>query len=336
GYAAWCRDLAGRATGGFAIGTEAYEALLRDREVTQYTGESLRAMGDELYAETEAKLAEAAKALGDEDWRATLGRLRREHPGGGDEVLAAYREQVSRARSAVVASGIVTVPEGEVLDVVPTPDFARPTLPFAAYLDGPAFGEDSKHGRFWVTLPAEGAALEEQLAAHPTAGIQSIVVHEAYPGHHLQSAKAASHGSMVRKHLWSSALVEGWGLYSEGLMAELGFIASPEARFLQLADLLLRAARVGVDVGLATGSLSYEQGVELLASRAGLARPQAEAEVLRYTLEPVQASTYAIGRKAILDMRVRARERGWGMKDFHDRLLGAGALPPKLLEDELF
>ena len=59
--------------------------------------------------------------------------------------------------------------------------------------------------------------------------------------------------------------------------------------------------------------------------------PNAIAEVRRYTLTPTQPSSYALGREAILGLREKARAKGWGMRFFHDKLLGAGSLPPKLL-----
>jgi uncharacterized protein (DUF885 family) len=67
----------------------------------------------------------------------------------------------------------------------------------------------------------------------------------------------------------------------------------------------------------------------------GLEPPNAVAEVRRYTLTPLQPSSYALGRAAILDLRAKARAAGWGMRLFHDRLLGAGSLPPRLLALDL-
>jgi uncharacterized protein (DUF885 family) len=115
-------------------------------------------------------------------------------------------------------------------------------------------------------------------------------------------------------------MVEGWGLYVEELMTELGYLDSPQTRLLRLKDLLWRAARVNVDVGLATGAMSFDEAVRFMVERARLEPPNAVAEVRRYTLTPLQPSSYALG---------------WGMRLFHDRLLGAGSLPPRLLEKDL-
>ena len=90
-----------------------------------------------------------------------------------------------------------------------------------------------------------------------------------------------------------------------------------------------------VDVGLATGEMTFDEAVRFMVERAALEQPNAVAEVRRYTLSPLQPSSYALGRAAILDLRTRAIAKGWGMRLFHDKLLNAGSLPPKLLARDI-
>jgi uncharacterized protein (DUF885 family) len=171
----------------------------------------------------------------------------------------------------------------------------------------------------------------DRLEGHPRAGIAVIACHEGYPGHHLQLTVAADHTSLARRALRSNLMVEGWGLYVEELMTELGYLDQPDTKLLRLKDLLWRAARVVVDVGLSTGEMTFDEAVSYMVERPRLEPPNALAEVRRYTLTPTQPSSYALGRQSILDLRERARGKGWGMRLFHDRLLAAGSLPPKLL-----
>jgi hypothetical protein len=106
-----------------------------------------------------------------------------------------------------------------------------------------------------VTLPPASdppSVRRERLLGHPRAGIPVIACHEGYPGHHLQLSRAADLPSPARKSVRSNVFIEGWGLYVEELMTEIGYLGSPETRLLRLKDLLWRAARVLVDVGLAT------------------------------------------------------------------------------------
>ena len=162
-----------------------------------------------------------------------------------------------------------------------------------------------------------------------------IACHEGYPGHHLQLTVSADNSSLARKSLRSNLMVEGWGLYVEELMTELGYLDAPATRLLRLKDLLWRAARVMVDVGLSTGEMTFDEAVAFMVDKPRLESPNAIAEVRRYTLNPLQPSSYALGRAAIIDLRDRAKAAGWGMRVFHDRLLAAGSLPPKLLAMDL-
>jgi uncharacterized protein (DUF885 family) len=118
-------------------------------------------------------------------------------------------------------------------------------------------------------------------------------------------------------------------------MTEIGYLDSPETRLLRFKDLLWRAARVTVDVGLSTGEMSFDEAVAFMVERPKLEEPNAIAEVRRYTLTPTQPSSYALGRAAILDLRAKARAKGWGMKFFHEKILNAGSLPPRLLAQEV-
>jgi uncharacterized protein (DUF885 family) len=336
-YASWLRDdLMRRARGSFAIGRDAFDALLRDRELLPYDAVTLRKWGEELYAETAAKLLDAARALGDTEWRDSVDRLRKEHP-SEEELVAAYRTDMERSREATGVAALASFPSGESLTVEPMPDFARPTLPYAAYVQPGPF-ERSRRGRFWVTLPAPGepdTVRQERLSGHPRKGIPVIACHEGYPGHHLQLATAADHPSIARKAIRSNVFIEGWGLYVEELMTELGFLDDPETRLLRLKDLLWRAARVSVDVGLSTGELGFEQAVNFMMQGPKLERPNAVGECRRYTLDPLQPSSYALGRAAILDLRSRAQRKGLGMRAFHDALLGCASIPPALAAAEL-
>jgi len=336
-YASWLRDdLMRRARGSFAVGADAFEALLREKELLPYDITTLRQLGQELYRDTESRLAAAARALGDGDWRATVARLRQDHP-SEDELVPTYRMEMERSREATATAQLATFAHGESLEVEAMPDFSRSTYPYAAYV-GPGPFERSRHGRFWVTLPlaTEPAAVRtERLEGHPRKGIAIIACHEGYPGHHLQLGIAADRGSLARKTVRSSVFIEGWGLYVEELMTELGYLSDPETGLLRLKDLLWRAARVIVDVGLSTGEMSFEQAVKFMIEGPKLERPNAVGEVRRYTLNPLQPSSYVLGRSSILDLRERAKRAGWGMREFHDRLLAGGSLPPVLAAREV-
>jgi uncharacterized protein (DUF885 family) len=121
-------------------------------------------------------------------------------------------------------------------------------------------------------------------------------------------------------------------------MLEQGFCLDPHARLFHLRDLLWRAARVVVDVGLQTGRMTFMQAVDFLGQQALMPRAAALSEVKHYTLVPTLPLGYLVGHLAILEIRSEAEKRlgaRFELPEFHHRLLGCGAIPPNLIRQEL-
>lgn len=168
--------------------------------------------------------------------------------------------------------------------------------------------------------------------------------HEGFPGHHLQVGTAVMQkDKMSRFHrtvIWYSGAGEGWALYAERLMDELGFFEKPEYRLGLLASQLFRSVRVVVDIGcqleleipdhapLHRGETwDYERAVDYMEKIGLQARDVAESEVLRYLGWWGQAISYKVGEREILGMREHARAReDFDQKEFHRRMLEAGAI----------
>jgi hypothetical protein len=178
----------------------------------------------------------------------------------------------------------------------------------------------------------------ERLRSHHRAWIPIIAVHEAYPGHHVQALKANENPRLLRKVVKESIFGEGWGLFCEELMYEQGFLKGDDVRLTQLRNRLWRAARVIIDVGIHTGSMTVEEGVQFLVDAVRFERYAAEIEVGMYTRRPTMVLGYLIGMMEIQDMR-EAYARKFGApakpKDFYDKLLRIGSLPPALVRAEL-
>ncbi len=333
GFARWLdEELAPRAVGRFAIGREAWETQLRYAHGLHYTAEELLAYGEWLKRRTEEALSEVAGEIAaGRHWRDVAESLKAEHP-AADELIDAYAGAMARARAFVEERGLATIPGAETLEVTATPEFLRPLIPYAAY-QPPAAHEVNQTGLFFVTPPGDGDA-EQRLRDHSRFGITVTALHEAYPGHHLQLLRSNRAESEPRRVFFTSVFAEGWALYCEELMWEQGFYTDPRERLLQLKDLLWRACRVVVDVGLHVHGWSVERAVDYMVSEAGLERPNAEIEVRRYCASPTQPMSYAVGKREILRLRDRYRVRtgnGFRLHDFHDRLLSWGTIPPPLV-----
>lgn len=172
----------------------------------------------------------------------------------------------------------------------------------------------------------------------------STAYHEGFPGHHLQVGTAMTlKENLSRAHrvwIWYSGYGEGWALYTERLMDELGFFERPEYLLGMLASQQLRACRVVIDIGchlglripaqsaVAPGEIwGYDAAVETLHKVAGIPLDVSHSEIKRYLGWPGQAISYKVGEREILRLRQEARDRDgsrFDLKDFHRRLLGWG------------
>ena len=334
------RELLAREDGDYAIGREAFDYLLRRSHMLPYDAVDLSEFAAEMIESTQAQLEQVASEIDTGTaWPELVSRLKDEHP-GAEGLIGEYRSQMERARRFVVERGLVSIPAGEDLRVVETPEFERATIPYAAYIPPAAF-EQRQEGIFWVTpvgeVPDEETH-EELLRGHGTWGIPVTALHEGYPGHHLQFCHANAIESVPRRMFWTTVFLEGWALYCEEMMEAEGFLDDPRQRLLRLKDQLWRACRVAVDVGLHCFGMSLDEAVEMMVNTAHLERPNAKVEATRYTLTPTQPMSYQIGKREILALRrdvESAEGESFDLRRFHDRLLSYGSIPVSLIRAEM-
>jgi uncharacterized protein (DUF885 family) len=328
------------ASGRFAVGRSLFEFLLRVQHGIDLDADALHDFGTAQVSRCQELLEQAARDVDPRrSWQDLVARWKDDHPTERD-FLAEYRREVERAREFVRSRGLATLPEGEELRVVETPSFQTTVTPFAAYM-APAPFERDKEGFLWVTPPPAGASPEvrsRMLQDHLRPSIPSTVVHETYPGHHLQLSVACRIPSRVRRCIGTSVLVEGWAFYCEEMMAEQSYYRDPRSRVLMFKDQLWRACRVVIDVGLQTRGMTVDQAAAMLHDVARLESPSASAEVLRYTRTPTQPMSYSMGKQAILDLREDVRRRlgpAFDLGAFHDRFLSFGSIPIGLIRGRM-
>ncbi len=212
----------------------------------------------------------------------------------------------------------------------------------AAHYVGPS--EDfSRPGSVWY--PVEG---RDHI---PLYGEITTAYHEGFPGHHLQvGVQNTLHDELSRYHrslVWYPGSGEGWALYAEQLMGELGYLERPEYRVGLLGSQLMRSARVAIDIGIHLDlpipddvtfhpgeSWTFELAHELMCTRGSLSQDEATSEILRYMGWPGQAISYKVGEQAILDLREEWRTAGdFDPKLFHSTVLGVGSVGLDLLRE---
>lgn len=334
------KEVLPRSNGRFSAGRELFEFLLANDYFVPENADQILALGKKVYEGTQKEMDVVAKRIDPsaKGWPEVVARLKAKHP-TADELLGSYRAEVKRAREFLVQKDAVELPPGDALEVHETPPFLRTTIT-AAYDQSPPF-DPTTNGFFFVTPIDKTASAKEQekmLREHDFGDQVNTTVHETYPGHHLQLSFARRHPSVVRKACSTAVFAEGWALYSEELMAELGYYTD-EQRLLQLEWTLVRAARVIIDVGLHVGNMTFEDAVKMLTDEVHLEKPLALSEVKRYTLSPTQPLSYLLGRQEIFEMRERYKVgegAKYSLKRFHTEILSRATVPPSLMAKEIF
>lgn len=327
-YATWLEGTLADATDAFAIGRDRHDALVALRAFDGLDADDILELGwEQLATEKAARVAAAREVDPDATEAEVVDRIKSDHPADFEGALLAYRESVIRARTHLLQHDLVSIPLDERLDVIPTPEFLRNVVPFAAYFAPATFDADAKG--IYVVTPSVGndpSAMRE----HNHASVSNTSVHEAYPGHHLQLDVARRHPSLTRLMTDAPEFVEGWGMYSELMMREHGFDDGPRFRVMLHTDAIWRACRIILDVRLHRGEIGVDEAVDFMVEHTSFERANARAEVKWYTYRPTYPLSYLLGRTLLLQLRADEQRRlgdAFSLKGFHDTLLRNGSLP---------
>lgn len=308
-----------------------YAQCLRSATTTTLDADTIHALGRSEIARLEQAIATLAAQLGYRgpvadfwawyDRRPELRPFRTEA-----EVLAAYRALQQRIE-AKMPSLFHQLPKAR-LEIQPEPALTRDTAS-DSYHEPAADG--SRPGVFHVVI--------RNPAAYDTTGMATLLLHEGQPGHHHQIALAQELPlTRLQRFTANNAFAEGWALYAETLGHALGVYDTPDAQLGHLRDAMLRAVRLVVDTGLHARGWSREQAIALLQRHTGSSAHDARAQIERYMVWPGQATSYTIGRLRIEAARDRAQAvlgSGFLLADFHQQVLGDGALPLSVLDEKI-
>ena len=327
-YANWLEGTLADGTDDWAIGREKHDEMVGLRAFDGLDADAILALGWERLEEERAARAAAAREIdADADEMTVIDRVKSDQPADFDAALEAYRDAMHRARRHLVERDLVTVPDDERIDVVPTPEYLRNVVPFAAYFEPAAFDRDPKG--IYIVTPSVGGD-PNAMREHNFSSISNTSIHEAYPGHHLQLDTARRNGSLTRLLADAPEFTEGWGMYSELMMREHGFDDGPAFRVIMHTDAIWRACRIILDIRLHRGEISVEEATDFLVEQTNFERPNARAEVQWYTYRPTYPLSYLLGRTLLLGLRADEQARlgdRFSLKGFHDTLMRNGSLP---------
>ncbi|MGM7775169.1 DUF885 domain-containing protein [Arthrobacter sp. KNU-44] len=247
----------------------------------------------------------------------------------GTDALKAWMQDLSDRAVAELADVHFEIP-----DIMKTLECRiAPTDEGGIYYTGPS-DDFSRPGRMWWSVPAG----EDTFT---TWAETTTVFHEGVPGHHLQVATAVYRRELLnnwrRNVCWVSGHGEGWALYAEKLMLELGYLKDPGDHMGMLDMQRMRAARVVFDIGVhlelevperwGSGTWTSEKGFEFLKANLPISAGQLQFEFTRYLGWPGQAPSYKVGQRLWEEIRAELERRdGFDLKAFHTDALNIGSV----------
>ena len=315
---------------GDPIGSEALADALRHASIP-YSPEQLVTLARRELAWCHAELTKAARELGYDDWRAALEHVKTLHPAPGEQPEL-VTELAWEAIRYLEANDLVTVPE------LARRDWRMNMLSAERQLQAPFFlgGTD-----VWVAFPTAEMPHEKKLMSlrgNNRHFSRAVVHHELIPGHHLQHFMVERYQPQ-RQLFWTPFWGEGWALYWEFRLYEMGFAKTPEDRIGMLFWRAHRAARILFSFAFHLGEMSPQEAIELLVDQVGHERENAAAEVRRsFTgdYSPIYQAAYMLGGLQFHALHEELVKSGkMSERAFHDAILRGGPMPVEFVRMRL-
>jgi uncharacterized protein (DUF885 family) len=312
-------------------GVEYYRWALKASTTTNLTPDEVHKMGLEQLKALQGRMDPILKSIG--YTRGTIGERMQalakdpkykfsEGDKGRAEIIAYIQERLAKIRT-VLPRGFATMVPGH-LEVRRMSPEQEPGAP-AAY--GGAGSIDGKiPGKFWINLRTTDL--------HSKYSLPDLAAHEAIPGHVWQG-EYANKLPLIRTLLAFNAYSEGWALYAEQLVDELGVYDDfPVGRLGYLQSIAFRCCRLVVDSGLHAKRWTRQQGVDFFVNVNGSNPLEVASEVDRYCAWPGQACGYKVGHSTIVRLRDHAKKELGGKFDlrrFDDAVVLGGNVPMDVL-----
>lgn len=312
-------------------GAKYYDFRIRQMTTTDRTADEIHQIGLSEVARIRAEMVEVAKEAGYDTREAFIEHLRTD-PQYYAKTPEELMEKVARVTKMIdgkmpsIIGKLARLPYG--IKEIPAETAEGTTT---AYYN-PGSPDVGIAGYYYVNT--------SKLDQRPFWEIPALSVHEAVPGHHQQIALQQELDMPdFRKHgAFFTAFVEGWGLYSERLGIEMELYDTPAKNMGRLSYEMWRATRLVVDTGIHSKGWSKQRAIDFMTDNTALSAANIEAEVNRYISWPGQALAYKMGELKIRELRRKATsELGdkFDLREFHDVVLGQGAVPLDMLEAQV-
>ena len=325
-------DLAGK-PGNWRLGKEKYDLKFqwmldvgkKPEEVLAEAEAALKSTQEEL-----AKLA-APKSIPD-----ALNAIAKEHATPETYMDEAKRD-LQQATDFVKAKNLVPLPGRSNLQVIETPEFMRGVYGVGGFNPAPAL-EPQLGAFYWVTPMGKNwpkDRIESKLREYNEYGMQQLTIHEAMPGHYVQFEYANNVEPKTRRILrnlyGNGPYVEGWGVYSQQIMSDEGYLNnSVPLRMTFLKQMLRVITNTILDVKMQTMDMSDDEAMDLMLKQAYQEKEEAVAKLQRAKLSSAQLPMYFVGWRGWLQVRSEFKSRkgsSFNLTDFHEKALKESAVP---------
>jgi len=254
-----------------------------------------------------------------------------------DTYMDQAKKNLDEARNFAISKNLLTMPPGDNLQVIPTPEFERGIYGVGGFNPAPVL-EPKLGAYYWITpIPADWAKarVESKLREYNFFNLKLLTIHEAMPGHYVQGEfanRVEPQSRRVLRALWGNGpYVEGWAQYITQVMLDEGLLDnSPELRLTLLKQELRVDANAIMDIRLQTGRMTDEQAMDLMEKSTFQEHEEAVAKLQRAKLSSTQLPTYFVGWRDWLRVREavkQAKGASFSLHDFHDAVLKEGAVP---------
>ena len=308
-------------------GQKRYENDIYARTTTHMTPDEIHQLGLHEIDRIQGEMIVIAKKEGFADlaaFRASLKTNSKYVPTSADQILEDFRRYIAQMEPKLPELFTLLPKSPVTVEAIPAFQSAAATH----YVTGTPDGK--RPGRVVVAT--------SNFAERSLINDEAIAYHEGIPGHHMQLSVQQQLTGLPKFRLHGLgfyAYIEGWALYAEELVKEVGFYQDPVSDYGRLSSELFRAVRLVVDTGIHSKGWTRDQVVDFFRKSGAVDEPTIQSETDRYIAWPAQALSYKLGQLKIRELRERARKElgsKFDIRKFHDEMLDGGTLPLDLLE----
>jgi len=351
------QDLLPRSSGDWRLGADLFRKKFPLALQTTITPEVLAAKAKQAFQQARERLFTVAVALHGELFpgkpapktgatpeaqsgliRLVKDELSKDHPSASG-MVEAHRKNLDDFRRFILEHDLIALPPVETLIVREMPPFKRGSSA-AEYLAPGVLERRDKWTATYFVDPVDptwdAARVESILRGNNNYEVQLTAMHEAYPGHHTQFYLARQNLNPLRAVLWNAPFVEGWAVYGENLMTQLGYGDAKNARyrFFALRGDMIVATNALIDAQLHSGQMSEAEAVRFMVEDGFQEQAQAEKKLRRAKLDTTQLSQYFLGLDEILQLESDVKSRSgasFRQREFNEKLTGHGSIAVKHL-----